>query len=65
MGNRYGVVHQTEMIIVPRQDVIMDRIGTDNQVYIKIRSLEDAEKILGQCRVIRDEFKKAEKKNEV
>lgn len=61
MNNRYGVVHQTEMIVVPRQDVILDRSGTDHRVYIKVRSLEAVEKIIEQCKVIKNEFKKAEK----
>ena len=64
MGNRYGVVHQTEMIIIPRQDVILDRSGTDHRVYIKVRTPEALDKIIEQCKVIKNEFKKAEKKTE-
>ena len=61
MGNRYGVVHQTEMIIIPRQDVVLDRSGTDHRVYIKVRSEEALDKIIAQCKIIKAEFKKAEK----
>ena len=59
MGNRYGVVHQTEMIIIPRQDVVLDRSGTDHRVYIKVRSEEALDKIIAQCKVIKSEMRKA------
>lgn len=61
MGNRYGVVHQTEMIIIPRQDVILDRSGTDHRVYIKVRNEEALDRIIEQCMNIKAEFKKVEK----
>lgn len=60
-NNRYSVIHQTELIIVPRQDVILDRSGTDHRVYIKVRNEETLDKIIAQCKVIKNEFKKAAK----
>lgn len=53
------VYHQTEMIVIPRQDVILDRSGTDHRVYIKIRNMEVLDKIIEQCKVIKQELKKA------
>ena len=59
MGNRYGVIHQTEMIIIPRQDVVLDRSGTDHRVYIKVRNEEALDKIIAQCKNIKEEFRRA------
>lgn len=59
MENRYGVVHQTEMIIIPRQDIVLDRSGTDHRVYIKVRNEEALDRIIEQCKIIKKELGRA------
>ena len=46
---QYKVKHQTDFIVVPRQDVVLTQSGTEHRVYIKVRNLEALDKIIAQC----------------
>ena len=46
---QYEVKHQTDFIVVPRQDVVLTQSGTEHRVYIKVRSLAALDKIIEQC----------------
>ena len=53
---QYKVNHQCDIIVVPRQDVILDCSGTDHRVYIKVRSMAALDKIIEQCYTIKREM---------
>ena len=51
---QYKVKHQTDFIVVPRQDVVLTQSGTEHRVYIKVRNLEALDKIIAQCTSLRE-----------
>lgn len=50
---QYEVKHQTDFIVVPREDVVLHQSGTDHRVYIKVRSMDALDKIIEQCKDIK------------
>lgn len=52
----HKVNHQIDLIIVPRQDVILDQCGNQHRVYIKVKSLEALNKIIEQCMIIKEDM---------
>lgn len=55
---QYKVKHQSEFIVVPRADVVLQQSGTDHRVYIKVRSMEALDKIIEQCMNIKENMLK-------